>query len=341
MLGEQKNPKIHWYRSPIERTTLNRLNQRSDAKGLLQALGHLGLLVLTGSLAWWAASRGNIGALVLSLFLHGTIYAFLLNGFHELCHSTVFRSKWLNTFFLYLFSFLGGYNPVFFWASHQEHHKYTLHPPDDLEVVLPVEITLTSFYKSALVNPWGLINRWKGIVRLSRGRLEPGWEQILFPDSDPAKQRRLFNWARTLLVGHLLLVTVALYFGFWLLPVLITFAPFYGGWLLFLCNNTQHVGLQDNVPDFRLCTRTIILNPVVQFLYWHMNFHIEHHMYAAVPCYHLAELHRTIQKDLPPSPVGLLAAWREIIAILRKQQVEPGYQYVPPVPTQMAGYGAD
>ena len=334
MIGEQKNAKINWYRSPIERATLNRLNQRSDIKGLIQTLGHLGLLVLTGTAAFVAAANGKIGLLLLVLFLHGTIYAFLLNGFHELCHSTVFRSKWLNTFFLYLFSFLGSYSHIFFWASHQEHHKYTLHPPDDLEVVLPIEITTTSFYKSALVNPWGLINRWKGIVRFSQGRLEPGWEQILFPADDPAKQQRLFTWARTLLVGHLLLVAISLYFGLWLLPVLITIAPFYGGWLLFLCNNTQHVGLQDNVPDFRLCTRTIILNPVVQFLYWHMNFHIEHHMYAAVPCYHLAELHRAIEKDLPPSPVGLLAAWREIIAILRKQQVDPGYQYVPPVPVQ-------
>ena len=81
--------------------------------------------------------------------------------------------------------------------------------------------------------------------------------------------------------------------------MLITLAPFYGGWLLYLCNNTQHVGLQDYVPDFRLCTRTIRLHPFVQFLYWHMNFHTEHHMYAAVPCYHLGKLHRAIAHDLP------------------------------------------
>ena len=60
-------------------------------------------------------------------------------------------------------------------------------------------------------------------------------------------------------------------------------------------------------------------HPLVQFLYWHMNFHIEHHMYAAVPCYNLAKLHRAIQHDLPPTPVGIVATWQEIIAILRKQ----------------------
>jgi fatty acid desaturase len=332
MVGEQKLQKIHWYRSPVDRETLAALNQRSDWRGLQQALGHLGLLVLTGTAAWFAAGRWGWPALLPILFLHGTFYAFLLNGFHELCHSTVFKSKSLNSFFLYLFSFLGWYNPIFFWASHQEHHKYTLHPPDDLEVVLPVELTLNSFLKSAVVNPWGFYNRLKGVIRLSLGRLEGEWENILFPASNPAQRRRLFTWARILLVGHTLLAAVSIYFGFWLLPVLITLAPFYGGWLLYLCNNTQHVGLQDNVPDFRLCTRTIILNPVVQFLYWHMNFHIEHHMYAAVPCYNLAKLHQVIEHDLPPSPVGLYATWQEIIAILRRQKSDPAYQYVPPLP---------
>jgi fatty acid desaturase len=332
MLGEQKMQKIHWYRSPVDRETLTALNQRSDWKGLLQSLGHLGLLVLTGATAWFAAERLGWPALLLVLFVHGTFYAFLLNGFHELCHSTVFKSKWLNTFFLYLFSFLGWYNPILFWASHQEHHKYTLHPPDDLEVVLPVELTLKSFLKSAVVNPWGFYGRLKGVIRLSRGRLEGEWEHALFPASDPAKRQRLFNWARTLLVGHALLAVVSLSFGLWLLPVLITLAPFYGGWLLYLCNNTQHVGLQDNVPDFRLCTRTIRLNPFVQFLYWHMNFHIEHHMYAAVPCYHLGRLHEAIKHDLPPTPVGLYATWQEIIAILRRQKTDPAYQYMPPLP---------
>lgn len=332
MVGDQKMQKIHWYRSPVDRETLAALNQRSDGKGLLQTLGHLGLLVVTGAAAFYAAAQQAWLLLLLILFLHGTIYAFLLNGFHELCHSSVFKTKALNTFFLYLFSFLGQYNPVLFWASHQEHHKYTLHPPDDLEVVLPVELTLESFLKSAVVNPWGFFNRWKGVLRLSGGRLEGEWENILFPASEPAHRQRLFNWARVLLVGHLLLTAISFYFGLWLLPVLITVAPFYGGWLLYLCNNTQHVGLQDNVPDFRLCTRTIILNPVVQFLYWHMNFHTEHHMYAAVPCYNLGKLHRVIKHDLPPCPVGLYATWKQIIPILQKQKVDPAYQYVPPLP---------
>ena len=36
--------KINWYRCPLPRETLAALNQRSDFWGLLQTLGHLGLL---------------------------------------------------------------------------------------------------------------------------------------------------------------------------------------------------------------------------------------------------------------------------------------------------------
>lgn len=336
MASERVKSKINWYRSPVDRETLAALNRRSDRIGLLQTCGHLGLLVLTGVAAWVAAGRYPLPVLLAVLFVHGTFYAFLLNGFHELCHGTVFRTKSLNTLFLYLFSFLGWYNPVFFWASHQEHHKYTLHPPDDMEVVLPVEITLQSFLTSAVVNPWGFYGRLKGVIRLSLGKLDGEWEPALFPPEAVEARRRLFAWARILLLGHVLLTTLSLYAGLWLLPVLITLAPFYGGWLLFLCNNTQHVGLQDNVPDFRLCTRTIILNPFVSFLYWHMNYHTEHHMYAAVPCYNLGRLHREIADDLPHCTVGLYATWTEIIEILRTQKTDPAYQYVPELPAHTA-----
>ena len=324
--------KINWYRPQIDREVFRSLNQRSDWKGMLQTLGHLGLLVLTGTCAFYAAAHLPLPVLLLILFLHGTIWAFLLNGFHELCHNSVFKTRFLNTFFLQIFSFLGAYNHIRFWASHSDHHKYTLHPPDDYEVVFPVKLTFTAFLKSAVVNPWGFYARWKSIIRLSFGKLDDHEARVMFPESEAEKRRELFNWARTQLVGHVLIVGVSLYFGLWLVPVLITLAPAYGGWLLFLCNTTQHVGLTDNVPDFRLCCRTITLNPLVQFLYWHMNFHIEHHMYAAVPCYNLGKLHKLIKPELPHCPVGLYETWKEIITILKIQKTDPEYQYTPELP---------
>jgi fatty acid desaturase len=332
MPSEPIKRRIAWYKSPISREALAALHQRSDWKGLLQTLGHLGLLALTGVAAWYAAGRFPLPILLLILFLHGTIFAFLANAFHELCHRTVFKTKILNTVFLHLVSWLSWSNPVWFWASHQEHHKYTLHPPDDLEVVLPQQLTLPSFLRSSFVNPWDFYYRLKMHLRLSFGKVQGRWEEIIFPASDVALRRRVFTWARIALIAHVLFVVVSLYFGLWLLPILVTLGPFYGGCLQYLCNNTQHSGLQDNVPDFRLCTRTFHVNPFVQFLYWHMNYHIDHHMYAAVPCYNLGKLHKLIESDLPHCPVGLLATWKEIIAILKQQKIDPQYQYMAQLP---------
>jgi fatty acid desaturase len=93
------------------------------------------------------------------------------------------------------------------------------------------------------------------------------------------------------------------------------------------------------VPDFRLCRHDYFES--LRFLYWHMNYHIEHHMYAAVPCYHLGKLHKAIEKDLPPSPVGLYAAWREIVEILKKQQVDTTYQHIAKIPSPSGNFRDD
>jgi fatty acid desaturase len=155
-------------------------------------------------------------------------------------------------------------------------------------------------------------------------------------------RRKLRRWAVILLVGHALIVVGSAFAGWWfhqprlwLIPVVTTFAPYYGGWLHFLCNSSQHVGLKDNVGDFRLCCRTIYLNPFFRFIYWHMNYHTEHHMYAAVPCYKLGRLHRLIKDQMPECPRGLYATWKHIGEILERQKSEPGYQFEAKLPERV------
>ena len=42
--------RVKWYRSPVDKSVLRELHERSDIKGYLQTLGHLGLLTCTGAL---------------------------------------------------------------------------------------------------------------------------------------------------------------------------------------------------------------------------------------------------------------------------------------------------
>jgi len=330
--ANSRKPKaIAWYRTPIDPKTLKELHQRSDLRGAFQTLGYLGLLAATGTSAFYSAHHWPVMATVAIVFLHGTFSAFMINGVHELGHGTVFKTKALNALFDRVLSFLGWINFEAFEASHIRHHRYTLHPPDDLEVVLPTKLMVRHFFLQTFINPKAIYGTVKGAIRIARGKFQGEWEMTLFPESNPDRNRPVY-WARTLLIGHGLVLIISLYFKLWLLPVLVTLTPCYGGWLFFLCNNTQHIGLQDDVADFRLCCRTFTLNPFVEFLYWHMNYHTEHHMYAAVPCYNLGRLHRLIKHDLPPCPQGLVATWKEIIGILKKQYADPEYQHEASLP---------
>ena len=281
--------------------------------------------ILTGSLSVYSASHFPWYCTLLLLFTHGTFFAFTINAVHELGHQTVFKTKRLNEIFVHVFAFIGWNNHRMFEASHVRHHRSTLHPPEDLEVVLPIKITLEDFLKNAFVRPQSVIPTIKKHVNVARGRFIGEWENKLFPEDRPEKRVAPVRWSRTILAGHAAILVIALVTRQWMLPVVISLAPFYGQWLLFLCNATQHVGLQDNTSDFRLNSRTFLLNPFVRFLYWQMNYHIEHHMYVGVPCYHLGRLHRLIEDDLPPSPNGLIAVWLEISAILKKQKLDAAY----------------
>ena len=330
--------RVQWYRTPLGKPTMAALNARSDFKGYRQSLGHLGLLFLTGSLAVYGVGRWPWWAVAMIVFVHGTCFAFMINAVHELVHRTVFKTRALNDFFAKVFAFLGWIQYEMFHTSHMRHHQYTLHHPDDMEVVLPMRVMVKQFFRQGFVNWGGLKWHVKNTLRVARGQFGGEWELKLFPEDDADKRSGPILCAKFVLRGHATIVVVSLLLAAlvdlrWLmLPLLTTFAPFYGGWLFFLCNNTQHIGLQDGVPDFRLCCRTFTVNPIVQFLYWHMNFHTEHHMYAAVPCYNLSKLHRAIKHDLPPCPHGLMATWQEIAAIQKLQDADPTYQHVAAIP---------
>jgi len=332
-MNEAKKARVKWYRSPVDREALKRLNRRSDLKGMAQTLGFLGLLAANASAAIYTAHHGPWVLTAVLVYWNSMCWHFLINGFHELVHDSVFRTRWLNRFFLRIFSFLGWYNHHHFWASHMEHHKFTLHPPDDLEVVLPQHMKLKQVLKYHIVNPRQVYFVLRDHIRHALGIMpEDRWTQHLFPESDVEGRRRFIRWERVLVIGHLSILGVSLAMGWWMVPVVITFPMAMGSWLHQLCNASQHIGLTDRVPDFRLCCRTIYLNPFLQFLYWHMNYHTEHHMYAAVPCYNLGKLHRLIRHDLPHCPNGLLETWRGIAAIQKRQEEDPDYQYTPEVP---------
>lgn len=325
--------RVKFYRCRLTREQLAELNRKNDLLGFAQTLGFLGVLAAAAGAAVYSSVHWPWYITALLVFINGHFWHFLVNGFHELVHDSVFRAKWLNRFFLRIYSFIAWHNHHHFWASHTEHHKYTLHPPDDMEVVLPQTFDIKNMWKWSIINykyPYDLI---KGKIKTFFGHIpQDPWSQALFPESDPERRRAYTRWERILLIGHLAIAGAALTSGYWVVLLVFTFPKMFGAWLQVLCNAAQHTGLQDQTPDYRLCCRTIYLNPILRFLYWHMNYHTEHHMYAAVPCYNLGRLHRLIKHEMPYCPNGLRETWAHITDIYKRQEKDPGYQYIAELP---------
>ena len=111
------------------------------------------------------------------------------------------------------------------------------------------------------------------------------------------------------------------------LPIFLFLIPKFFATLNIIWGLTQHIGLQDKVKDHRLCTRSIRLNPILSFIYWNMEYHIEHHMFPSVPSYNLPKLHEAIKHQLP-KPQTLFQAYKEIIPAIIKKTNDPDY-YIP------------
>jgi fatty acid desaturase len=114
----------------------------------------------------------------------------------------------------------------------------------------------------------------------------------------------------------------------------------YGAWLHVTTGLTQHAGLAEDVLDHRLNSRTVYLNPVMRFLYWNMNYHIEHHMFPMVPYHALPQLHEEMKHYCPPPYPSLFAAYREIIPALIRQMREPGWHIPRELPPGAPAFAA-
>ncbi len=339
----RKSFRLSWYRSPIDPARLKELTRRSDLQGAFQTLGHLALLGVTAAASWlFFAQRLWVG-FALGLFAHGTIYSFLAGlATHELAHGTVFKAKRLNGLFVRFYSLLSWFNFHDYRMSHTYHHLYTLHPRGDREVVLPTNPSLNPLFLLQLFTlnlvgtrgePYSfpLVQNIGATLKLAfTGRYSKEWLEAVYADQ-PEERRKSVRWARLLLLFHAALIAVSILFRLWPLPLLVTFAPFIANWLRYFVGVPMHTGLKTQVTDFRLCVRSITLDPFSQFLYWRMNWHMEHHMFAAVPCYNLKNLHRSVASDLP-RPRSLLEAWREMRQTWKRQQADPSYQFQTPLP---------
>ena len=339
----RKELRIKWYRCPIDPNILRELSKPSDFQGFKMVIGHLGLWLLTGLLSFYFAIEQFWLGFLLTIFLHGTVGTFFSAPHHELCHGTVFKTKRLNEIFLKIFSTLGMQNFYIYKMSHSYHHRFTLHRIADKEVVLPKTPSLRVLYLLQLFTfnitggfeSRGLIPTMRGLFRVAADKMEQPyneWGAELYAEF-PEERLKAVHWARYLIAVHLSFALITVLIGYPILILIVSLHPFIGNWLRYFVGAPMHCGLRSDVSDFRKCVRTITLDPISEFLYWHMNWHLEHHMFAAVPCYNLKKLYKAVAEDMP-KPRTLISSWKEMLEVVKQQETDPAYEFETPVPPQ-------
>ena len=314
-----KDAEVGWKRPPVDRKVLKECTKRSNLKGLWHSLGTLAILAASGAWAYYSFETSRWIMLAIALYVHGGMYAFNPQT-HELSHGTVFRTRWANTLFKRIFGLLRWTsNPALYKMSHTRHHLYTTHRLSDGEVVLPMPVTTENILHSALkvVDITGLLTAvydqfYSLFTLFPRNARRNPWQRYVYLESKPASQRDVFWTQLTQILFHAGFAVFAIAIGKWFLIVVFSLPAFYGGkWYHMWVHDTMHSGREPETDDFRLCCRTVKVDPFTSFIYWHMEWHTEHHAFASIPCYNLKKFHR-LTKEHWDKPQGLFQAWREM-----------------------------
>ena len=307
-----------WYSTPVPRRRMKELMRRSDRRGLIDY--GIWLALLSGCGAWLVTAWDSWWAVPAAVF-YGIFYGSCADSrWHECAHGTVFKSRRLNELFYHLASFMALKNPYLWRWSHTRHHTDTIIVGRDPEIAYPRPPSLWGIIANLLYLKTGM-HELSRMLRLAAGSLSDDQKEFLIESERP----KAFLTSRIHLAIHLTIVGLAIGLGSWLPVMLVGLPYFYGSWLHHVLATTQHAGLAEDVPDHRLNSRTVHLNPFFRFVYSNMNYHVEHHMFPMVPFHALPALHEEIKADCPRAYPGVIAAYREILPALWRQQRDPHY----------------
>jgi len=320
-----------WFRSAVPRQRMKELMRRSDYPAVRDTVIWLALIGLFAGLgiAFW-------GSWLAAPFLiaYGLLYGSTSDSrWHESGHGTAFKTRWLDEGLYQVASFMIMRDPTTWRWSHTRHHTDTLIVGRDPEIAVMRPARLARL----LVNLVGLVDvplAFGLMFRHAAGRLTA--EET---DFVPASERpKVYRTARIDLAIYAATIALAIGFRSWL-PVLLIGGPrLYGALLLYFYGFTQHAGMGENVLDYRLNTRTVNMGRLNRFLYWNMNYHVEHHMFPMVPYYRLPELHEEVKSDLAPAYPSIWAAYREIIPAVWRQLRDQEYYVRRELPPGAAPY---
>lgn len=323
-----------WYHTDLPRKMMKELMTRSDQPAIRDTIILFGVMIASAAMgiwlwpSWWSAPFWLV---------YGVLYASAMDSrWHECGHGTAFRTRWMNDAVYQVACFCMMRNPVTWRWSHTRHHTDTIIVGHDPEIIAMRPAVVARL----ILNFFGIFELWgnaKTTLQLIAGYM-PETTKSFVPEPE---RKRAFLIARIWAVIYLGVAALA----FWMqsiLPFMVVGLPIlFGSWHMVMTGYMQHLGLAENVLDHRLNSRTVYVNPISRFIYWNMNFHVEHHMFPMVPYHALPRMHELVKHDMPPAHPSILSAYREIIPTLIRQFKNPDWFVKRELPASAQPYRAE
>jgi fatty acid desaturase len=273
-----------WYRTVDEQTraAIQRLHDVRPGVNAWVLAGFVGIWVAT---AWAMAMVPHWAVYAVGYALIGAVVHGFAVMMHEAVHSNLTRipklDRWLG--FLIGLPAMAPFTP--YKLQHLAHHRYTRteNDPDEIHNFSSKRALLSIAFYLWLFG--GTLWYFFAYVPFTAWRMAG------------AKQRRDIAVEYAIMaVIYGSMVLAAIRFGYlitlvhyWFIPILV--ATFYGnirGW-------AEHML---TIPGHPLTeTRTVTSNPVLGFLNLNLNYHLEHHLFPAMPWYNLPRLHTLLLPD--------------------------------------------
>ncbi len=323
-----------WYHTDIPRKEMKALMKREDGPALRDTAIYYGAMIVLAAIgiwlwpSWWSAPFW---------LAYGVLYGSASDSrWHECGHGTAFKTRWMNNVVYHIACFMIVRNPYVWRYSHARHHTDTIIVGRDPEisVMRPPDLFKLLLNFVGGLDAW---HSWRRMLVNATGHFSDD-ELTYLPEVERPKA---VLTARIWVAIYAATIALAVAMGS-ILPLMVIGLPrLYGAWHFIMTGYLQHAGLAENVLDHRLNSRTVYMNPISRFIYWNMNYHIEHHMFPMVPYHRLPELHDRIKDDLPAPNTSIVQAYREVWPALKRQLRYDDYFIQRNLPSTAKPYRAD
>jgi len=254
-------------------------------------------LVLALAVTFWSVAAAIIAIILIAPLQHGL---FILA--HDAAHYRLYRTRWLNDLIGRLAGTLGGIPMCAYRVIHRLHHNHLYQAQDP-------DIALHGGYprgKAYLLKKLGKdlcgLTAWKTYAYFfGAPALNTRTNVVQRPlDDTSPKLREAARQDRWVVLGfHLGMPVVAFATGWGLYYIVLWVVPLATGLqaILRLRAVCEHGALSDYSSPLT-AARTHLVGALQRFFLFphHVGYHVEHHLYPAVPHYHLPALHAALER---------------------------------------------